>query len=109
MAKIMKQQTEFSAKGRALEQLLLKYGAEFRKLTYSDRFDVMTKSLSKKELKRLNKLAIKDEDACMKEIDKKMEKTFLEVHFKSEEFPQLPRDGAEEDMFLEMLKKFKRI
>jgi len=38
-----------------------------------------------------------------------METTFLEVHFKSEEFPQLPRDGAEEDMFLEMLKKFKRI
>ena len=62
MATLMKLKTEFSAKGRALEQLLLKYGAEFRKFNSEDL------ELSENELEKLYDLAKKDQEAFMKEI-----------------------------------------
>ena len=65
IATLMKLQTEFSAKGRALEQLLLKYGAEFRKFNSEDL------ELSENELEMLGDLLKKDKQAFEKEIRKR--------------------------------------
>ena len=83
MAKIMKQQAEFRAKGKALEQLLLKYGAKCREDSPKEFF-----------------------------WQEKIEEKFFSFHINNEELPQLSKDakdGARGDMFIEMLEKFKRI
>ena len=73
----MKQQTEFSAKGRALEQLLLKYGAGVQEIDPVEYYESL--ELSDNELKKLYKLSKKDPKAFQKEMRKKSESKYIDV------------------------------
>ena len=74
MATLMKNQTEFSVKGIALDKLLLKYGAEpfeEEEEEVDPQLQDYLENLSENELKVLGDLAEKDLEAFQKEIRKR--------------------------------------